>query len=114
MSPYAGIRYTQNNMGGYTEGASASVTSPLTYGAVNANATTALAGVGASYRFIPKATVYASAGVETDTNTANGTYAATGISGLKPQLTLMPTPLRLVQQQHWGLTTMWRRINEYS
>ena len=84
MSPYAGIRYTQNNMGGYTEGASASVTSPLTYGAVNANATTALAGVGASYRFIPKATVYASAGVETDTNTANGTYAATGISGLTP------------------------------
>jgi len=84
ISPYVGMRYTQNNMGGYTEGASASVTSPLTYGAVNANATTALAGVGASYRFIPKATVYASAGVETDTNTANGTYAATGISGLTP------------------------------
>ena len=82
VSPYAGIRYTQNNMGGYTEGASSSVTAPLTYSALNTNATTALAGVGASYRFIPRATVFASAGVETDTNTANGSYSATGVSGL--------------------------------
>ena len=84
VSPYAGIRYTQNNMGGYTEATSSTVTAPLTYSALNTNATTALAGVGASYRFTPKATVYASAGVETDTNTANGTYSATGITGLTP------------------------------
>jgi hypothetical protein len=84
VSPYIGMRYTQNNMGGYTEGASSSVTAPLTYSALNTNATTALAGVGASYRFIPKATVFASAGVETDTNTSNGTYSATGVAGLTP------------------------------
>ena len=84
VSPYVGIRYTQNNMGGYTEGASATVTAPLTYSALNTNASTALAGVGASYQFIPKATIYASAGVETDTNTANGSYSATGVSGLTP------------------------------
>ena len=84
VSPYAGIRYTQNNMGGYTESTSSSVTAPLTYSALNTNATTALAGVGASYRFIPQAMVFASAGVETDTNTANGTYSATGVSGLTP------------------------------
>ena len=84
VNPYAGIRYTQNNMGGYTEGTSATVTAPLTYSALNTNATTALAGVGATYRFIPKATVFASAGVESDTNTANGTYAATGLTGLTP------------------------------
>lgn len=84
VAPYVGMRYTQNNMGGYTEGASASVTAPLTYSALNTNATTALAGVGASYRFIPKATVFASAGVESDTNAANGTYSATGINGLTP------------------------------
>ena len=84
VSPYAGVRYTQNNMGGYTEGASSSVTAPLTYSGLNTNATTALAGVGASYRFIPKAMVFASAGVETDTNTANGTYTATGVTGLTP------------------------------
>ena len=84
VSPYIGMRYTQNNMGGYTEATSASVTSPLTYAALNTNATTALAGVGASYHFIPEANLFASAGVETDTNTANGTYSATGLAGLTP------------------------------
>ena len=77
VSPYVGIRYTQNNMGGYTEGASSSVTTPLTYSALNTNATTALAGVGVSYQGIPLATLFASAGVETDTNTANGSLSAT-------------------------------------
>lgn len=80
VSPYVGIRYTQNNMGGYTESTSSSVTAPLTYSALNTNATTALAGVGASYRGIPQTTLFASAGVETDTNTANGSYSATNSS----------------------------------
>ena len=84
VSPYVGIRYTQNNMGGYTEGTSSTVTAPLTYSALNTNATTALAGVGAQYKFIPQATAFASVGVETDTNTSNGTYSATGITGLTP------------------------------
>ena len=80
VSPYVGVRYTQNNMGGYTESTSSSVTAPLTYSALNTNATTALAGVGASYRVIPTVTTFASAGVESDTNTANGTYSATNSS----------------------------------
>ena len=80
VSPYVGVRYTQNNMGGYTEGTSATVTAPLTYSALNTNATTALAGVGASYRVIPTVMTFVSAGVETDTNTANGTYSATNAS----------------------------------
>jgi autotransporter-associated beta strand protein len=84
VSPYVGIRYTQNNMGGYTEATSATVTAPLAYSALNTNATTALAGLGASYRLTPVVTTFASAGVETDTNTSNGTYSATGIAGLKP------------------------------
>jgi hypothetical protein len=84
VSPYAGIRYTQNNMGGYTESASSSVTAPLAYSALNTNATTALAGLGMSYKFVPQASVFASAGVETDTNTSNGTYSATGVTGLTP------------------------------
>ena len=84
VSPYAGVRYTQNNMGGYTEATSAAVTAPLTYSALNTNATTVLAGVGASYRFIPQAVAFASAGVESDANTNNGTYSATGVSGLTP------------------------------
>ncbi|MBU3641744.1 autotransporter outer membrane beta-barrel domain-containing protein [Polynucleobacter sp. Fuers-14] len=84
VSPYVGMRYTQNNMGSYTEGASSTVTAPLTYSALNTNATTALAGVGAQYKFIPRATVFAGAGLETDTNTSNGAYSATGIAGLTP------------------------------
>lgn len=76
VSPYVGVRYTQNNMGGYTEATSTTVTSPLTYSALNTNTTTALAGVGASYKVIPTVTTFASAGVETDTNTSNGTYTA--------------------------------------
>ena len=84
VSPYLGMRFTQNNMNGYTEATSATVTAPLTYAALNTNATTALAGVGASYRVTPVVTTFASAGVETDTNTSNGTYSATGINGLTP------------------------------
>jgi hypothetical protein len=84
ISPYIGLRYAQNNMGGYTESTSATVTVPLTYQALNTSATTALAGLGASYGFIPQATVFASAGVETDTNTTNGSYSASGVVGLTP------------------------------
>jgi hypothetical protein len=80
VSPYVGMRYTQNNMGGYTEATSTTVTAPLTYSALNTNTTTALAGVGASYKVIPTVTTFASAGVETDTNTSNGTYSATNAS----------------------------------
>jgi hypothetical protein len=80
VSPYVGVRYTSNTMGGYTEATSSTVTAPLTYSALNTNATTALAGVGASYRVIPQVMTFASAGVETDTNTANGTYSATNSS----------------------------------
>ena len=120
FSPYVGMRYTQNNMSGYTEGASSSVTDPLTYSALNTNATTVLAGVGASYRFIPKATLFASAGVETDTNTSNGTYSATGITGLTP-VNFNPNPVKtrptatlgayydIVKNQRIGITGIYRQ-----
>ena len=120
VSPYAGIRYTQNNMGGYTEATSTSVTAPLTYSALNTNATTALAGVGASYKFIPQAMVFASAGVETDTNTANGTYSATGVTGLTPvNFNANPVKTRptatvgayydIVRNQRLGVTGIYRQ-----
>ena len=107
-------------MGGYTEGASSSVTAPLTYSALNTNATTALAGVGASYRFIPKATAFASAGVETDINTSNGTYSATGITGLTPvNFNANPVKTRptatlgayydIVKNQRIGITGIYRQ-----
>ncbi len=86
VTPYAGLRYSQSNMAGYTESTSTSVTSPLTYQALNTNATTLLAGASATHQLDPKTTVFASAGIEFDTNTANGSYSASSsnIAGLTP------------------------------
>jgi hypothetical protein len=122
ISPYAGFRYTQNNMGGYTEGASSSVTAPLSYAALNTNATTALAGVGAAYRLIPKGTIFASAGVETDTNTANGSYSGKNatIAGLTPvnfnanPVKTRPTAMlgasyEIEKNQRLGITGIYRQ-----
>lgn len=122
VSPYAGIRYTQNNLGGYTESSSASVTAPLTYGQLNTNATTALAGVGASYRGIPQTNLFASAGVETDTNTASGSYNATwaGTGTLSPvNFNANPVKTRatatlgasydVVKNQRLGITGIYRQ-----
>ncbi len=122
VSPYAGVRYTQNNMGGYTEGTSAAVTAPLTYGRLNTNATTALAGLGASYQLTPVAMMFASAGVESDTNTANGSYSATSpyIPGLTPinfnasPVKTRPTAMLgayydVVKNQRLGITGIYRQ-----
>lgn len=120
VSPYAGVRYTQNNMGGYTEASSASVTAPLTYSALNTNATTALAGAEARYRGIPQTTLFASAGVETDTNTSNGSYSATGVDGLTP-MNFNPNPVKtrptatiggyydIMKNQRIGVTGIYRQ-----
>jgi len=123
VSPYVGMRYTQNNMGGYTEATSAAVTAPLTYSALNTNATTALAGVGASYRGIPQTTLFASAGVETDTNTANGSYVGNNAyfaGGLTPvNFNANPVKTRptaslgayydVVKNQRIGVTGIYRQ-----
>ncbi|MBT8610073.1 autotransporter outer membrane beta-barrel domain-containing protein [Polynucleobacter paneuropaeus] len=122
VSPYVGVRYTQSNMGGYSEQATSSVTAPLTYSALNTNATTALAGVGASYRVIPDVTTFASAGVETDTNTANGTYSATNTSiGTLTPVNFNANPVRtrptatvgayydIEKNQRLGITGIYRQ-----
>lgn len=120
VSPYLGMRYTQNNMGGYTEGTSISVATPLTYSALNTNATTALVGVGASYKVIPAVTTFASAGIEMDSNTTNGTYFATGIRGLTPfSFNANPVKTRptatlgayydIVKNQRLGITGIYRQ-----
>jgi hypothetical protein len=120
VSPYAGVRYTQNNMGGYTEATSSSVTAPLTYSALNTNATTALAGAEARYRGIPKTTLFASAGVETDTNTNSGSYSASGVDGLTP-VNFNPNPVKtrptatvggyydILKNQRIGVTGIYRQ-----
>ncbi|MBT8557469.1 autotransporter outer membrane beta-barrel domain-containing protein [Polynucleobacter paneuropaeus] len=122
VSPYVGVRYTSNTMGGYTEASSSSVTAPLTYSALNTNATTALAGVGASYRVIPTVMTFASAGVEADTNTANGTYSATNTSiGALTPVNFNANPVRtrptatvgayydIEKNQRLGITGIYRQ-----
>ncbi len=82
VSPYVGIRYTQNRMNGYVEATNSNVTAPLTYSALNTDATTAILGVGVKYQLDSAVALLASAGVENDLNINNGTYSATGVTGL--------------------------------
>ena len=84
VAPYLGMRYTTNSMGGYAEASSASVTAPLTYQALNTNASTVVGGLGASHQLTPKTTLFGSAGLEQDISTSNGSYSASGINGLTP------------------------------
>jgi hypothetical protein len=122
ISSYVGVRYTSNTMGGYTESTSSTVTAPLTYNALNINATTALAGVGASYGVIPTVTTFASAGVETDVNTSNGTYSATNASiGSLTPVNFNANPVRtrptatigayyeIAKNQRLGVTAIYRQ-----
>jgi hypothetical protein len=60
VTPYAGIRYSEFKVNGYTE---QGPMFPLTYGAVNQNATDLLAGVGVAHRINDKLTGTVNAGV---------------------------------------------------
>jgi len=91
VSPYAGLRYTTTKMAGYTESASSSVLYPLAYSSLSMNATTALAGIGATYKLDEKWSFIGSGGVEADTRTSVGSYTVTNYAGLNP-VTLNPTP----------------------
>jgi hypothetical protein len=84
--PYAGLRYTRNNMGGYTEATSSSVTAPLTMNKVNTNSSAALIGVEGKYKIMPDVTVLVSGGVERNMSTNYDNYIATSpsITGLTP------------------------------
>jgi len=93
--PYAGLRYTRNNMGGYTEATSSSVTAPLTMNKVNTNSSAALIGVEGKYKVMPDVTVLASGGVERNMSTNYDNYIATSstITGLTP-ISMNPNMVR--------------------
>jgi hypothetical protein len=91
VSPYVGLRYTTTKMSGYSEGASNSVLYPLAYSSLSMNATTALAGIGATYKLDKQWSFTGSGGVEADIQTSVGSYTATNYAGLNP-VTLNPTP----------------------
>jgi len=78
LSPYAGMRYMVGVMGGYGESQSNTVSSPLTYDAINNYTTTVLAGISGVHRLSEKTSLLASAGVEKDTNSNVGNLVTTG------------------------------------
>ncbi|WP_114653618.1 autotransporter domain-containing protein [Polynucleobacter necessarius] len=78
LSPYASMRYMVGGMGGYGESQSNTVSSPLTYDAINNYTTTVLAGVSEVHRLSEKTSLLASAGVEKDTNSNVGNLVTTG------------------------------------
>ncbi|BEI34804.1 hypothetical protein PHIN6_03220 [Polynucleobacter sp. HIN6] len=97
VSPYAGMRYTQSTVGAYTETTSATVAYPLSYNAVQSNATTALAGLGVTYQPRVDLTFNLSGGLESDTNTSAGNYVASNsnIPNLTPiSMNLNPVKTR--------------------
>jgi len=93
--PYAGVRYTRNNMGGYTEATSSTVTAPLTMNKVNTNSSAVLIGVEGKYKVMPDVTVLASGGVERNMSTNYDNYIATSstITGLTP-ISMNPNMVR--------------------
>ena len=93
VSPYIGLRYSQGNMGSYAEAVSGTVTTPLTYAALNTNATTFMLGVHGKYKVTPEAVVQASVGLESDTSLNNGSLTATGLTGLTA-INFNPNPVK--------------------
>jgi len=91
VSPYVGARYLSTVMNGYSEGQASNVLVPLAYSSLSMNATTALAGIGANHRLDEEITLSASAGMEADVQTTNGSYTVTNVNGLSP-VALNPNP----------------------
>ncbi len=91
VSPYVGARYLTTVMNGYSEGQASNVLVPLAYSSLSMNATSALAGVGANHRLDEEITLSASAGMEADVQTTNGSYTVTNVNGLSP-VALNPNP----------------------
>ncbi len=81
-SPFVGIRYTKVSSSAYSEQATITVTSPLTFDSLVQETTTALAGVKLSGNLMPKIGLFGSVGIEQDLNNHGDNYSATGITGL--------------------------------
>lgn len=91
VSPYVGVRAIEIERGAYSEAASASVTAPLSYGALSERAVSLLLGSHVAARLTPRFTLTGFAGVEHDRSRKSGNYTVTGVAGLS-SLTFNSSP----------------------
>ena len=80
VRPYLALRHTTIKQDAYTE--DATVTSPLTYAALEDKSTAALLGIKLNHALTPRANLTASLGIEQDLNHKVDQYTASGVSGL--------------------------------
>ena len=89
--PYVGLRYTRVNMGSYTENSSASVTLPLSYGAMTQNTFSAIGGLGFQAVLAENLTGTASIGIQQNLKYSMSNYQVTSsINGLESFSVPMP------------------------
>jgi len=79
VRPYAAVRYTRIKQDGYTE---TSVSTPLTYAALEDRSATALVGVKLNHKLAEKLNLTGSLGIEQDIYHHVDNLTATGVSGL--------------------------------
>lgn len=108
--PYLGLRYYRVATGGYSEGANAQVTSPLTYNAMAQEVFAAVGGVGATVFLAEKLTGNASVGIQQNLNYKMGNYQGTSsIMGLESFSVNMPSNVNSMATATAGLTYAVKR-----
>ena len=84
VSPYVGVRAIDIERRAYSEQASASVTTPLSYGTLSERSVVLLVGSHVAARLAPRFTLTGFAGVEHDQSRKTSDYSATGVAALQP------------------------------
>ena len=83
VSPYVGVRAIDIERRAYSEQASASVTTPLSYGTLSERSVVLLVGSHVAARLAPRFTLTGFAGVEHDQSRKTSDYSATGVAALQ-------------------------------
>lgn len=84
VSPYVGVRAIDIERSAYSEQASATVTTPLSYGTLSERSVVLLLGSHVSARLAPRFTLTGFAGVEHDQSRKTTDYSASGVAALQP------------------------------
>ena len=119
VSPYVGMRYLVGGMGAYSESQTSTVSSPLTYNAIDNYVTTTIAGLTGSHRLNESMMIHVSAGVEKDINSNIANLITSGVGEFNIAMnnnyrTLRPTAslgayYDLSSRERLGLTGIYRQ-----